>query len=422
MKIIINYENQNILHRGISTMDKKHLKAIFASFLMASTVLAACGGDESAEKPEENKQAETEKETEKNTEESKEVKVEETDAGKQTTAYADMMAELSKAKEDQEVNWGTVKDNYESGLQKDIAELTPEFDQAIQAALTAGENGEMEPIIAVQLIDKTTQSYFYQNQKALQKEAVAALTDDKKEDANIAFAQIKHLAEKVFIPTAEKRDNYYELSGDSSLVENINSGLSAQEEALAAGNAEDFQVYLQVTDKSIYRSYYLAAKSYAEKMEAGAKEGKDSKELSIMQAEAWGFYQAIKGSLGGGDEAAAAQLDQLFTLNTTDPATVKAAETNALFAKAIAGKIKGYYEKAPTLAAEGNAVEAKVGAMEGNMFLKMLQGQMIEKLGEEKTQAVFADAEAWYSSIAENKPEDAKAKGEAVTTAVDGLL
>jgi hypothetical protein len=56
------------------------------------------------------------------------------------------------------------------------------------------------------------------------------------------------------------------------------------------------------------------------------------------------------------------------------------------------------------------------------MFLKMLQGQLIEKLGEEKTQAVFADAEAWYSSIAENKPEDAKAKGEAVTTAVDGLL
>lgn len=404
-------------------MDKKHLKVIFASFLMASTVLAACGGDETAEKPEENKQAETDKETEDTkTEEPKEVNVEDTDAAKQAGAYADMMSELVKAKENQEVNWGTVQETYEAGLQKDIAELTPEFDQAIQAAISAGENGEMEPIIAVQLIDKTTQSYFYQNQKALQKEAATALSEDKKDEANLAFVQIKHLAEKVFIPTAEKRDNYYELSGDSSLVENINSGLSAQEEALNSGNAEDFQVYLQVTDKSIYRSYYLAAKSYAEKMEAGAKEGKDSKELSIMQAEAWGFYQAIKGSLGGGDEAAAAQLDQLFTLNTTDPATVKAAETNALFAKAIAGKIKGYYEKAPTLAAEGNAVEAKVGAMEGNMFLKMLQGQMIEKLGEEKTQAVFADAEAWYSAIAENNPEDAKAKGEAVITAVDGLL
>lgn len=404
-------------------MEKKHLKVIFASFLMASTVLAACGGDETAEKPEENKQAETDKETEDTkTEEPKEVNVDDTDAAKQAAAYSDMMTELVKAKENQEVNWDTVQEKYDAGLQQDVAELTPEFDQSIQAAIAAGKNGEMEPIIAVQLIDKTTQSYFYQNQKALQKEAVAALTDDKKEDANLAFVQIKHLAEKVLIPTAEKRDNYYELSGDSSLVENINSGLSAQEEALNSGNAEDFQVYLQVTDKSIYRSYYLAAKSYAEKIEAGVKEGKDSKELSIMQAEAWGFYQAIKGSLGGGDEAAAAQLDKLFTLNTTDPATIKAAETNELFAKTIAGKIKGYYEKAPTLAAEGNAVEAKVGAMEGNMFLKMLQGQMTEKLGEEKTQAVFADAEAWYSAIAENKPEDAKAKGEAVINAVNGLL
>ncbi|MBT2638555.1 MULTISPECIES: hypothetical protein [unclassified Bacillus (in: firmicutes)] len=405
---------------------KKHLKAIFASFLMASTVLAACGGDETAEKPKENKQAETEKKTEEtkenNNEETKEVNVEDTDAAKQAAAYSDMMSELVKAKEGQEVNWDTVQQQYEAGLQKDVAELSPEFDQAIQAALTAGKSGEMEPIIAVQLTDKTIQSYFYQNQKALQKEAVAALTEDKKEDANLAFAQIKHLTEKVFIPTAEKRDKYYELSGDASLVENINSGLSAQEEALNAGNAEDFQVYLQVTDKSIYRSYYLAAKSYAEKIEAGVKEGKDKQELSIMQAEAWGFYQAIKGSLSGGDEAAAAQLDKLFTLNTTDPAAIKAAETNALFAKAVAGKIKGYYEKAPNLLAENNAVEAKVSAMEGNMFLKMLQGQMTEKLGEEKTQAVFADAEAWYNAIAENKPEDAKAKGDAVISAVDGLL
>ncbi|WP_079509974.1 hypothetical protein [Mesobacillus jeotgali] len=403
-------------------MKKKHLKVIFASFLMASTVLAACGGNESAEKPEDKKQAETEKKPEDTkTQETKEVNVEDTDAAKQAAAYAEMMTELSKAKEEQKVNWDTVKEKYDAGLQKDIAELTPEFDQAIQAAIAAGKNGEMEPIISVQLIDKTTQSYFYQNQKALQKEAVAALTEDKKEDADLAFAQIKHLAEKVFIPTAEKRDTYYELSGDSSLVENINSGLTAQEEALNSGNAEDFQVFLQVTDKSIYRSYYLAAKSYAEKMEAGAKEGKDSKELSIMQAEAWGFYQAIKGSLGGGDEAAAAQLDKLFTINTTDPATIKSTETNALFAKAVAGKIKGYYEKAPNLLAE-NAVEAKVSAMEGNMFLKMLQGQMTEKLGEEKTQAVFADAEAWFNAISENEPEDAKAKGDAVISAVNGLL
>lgn len=397
---------------------KKHLITIFASFLMASTVLAACGGDQTTDKPEQTKQAETEGDKK----ETKEEVVTGTDVAKQVAAYTDMMSELAVAKDGQEVDWDTVQQKYEAGLQKGIADFNPEFDQAIQAALSAGKNGEMEPIIAVQLADKTTQSYFYQIQKVLQQEAADALRNEKQNEVNFAFEQIKYLAEKIFIPTAEKRDSYYELSGDSSLVENINSGLSAQEEAIAAGNVEDFQVFLQVTDKSIFRSYYLAVKSYAEKMEAGAKEGKEKQELSIMQAEAWGFYQAIKGSLGGGDEAAAAQLEKLLTLNTTDPATIKAAETNALFAKTISGKIKGYYEKAPKLLAEKNIAEAKGSAMEGNMFLKMLQGQMTEKLGEEKTQAAFAEAEAWYNAIADNKPEDAKVSGSAVISTVDSLL
>ena len=141
-----------------------------------------------------------------------------------------------------------------------------------------------------------------------------------------------------------------------------------------------------------------------------------------MQVEAWGFFQAIKGSLGGGDEAAAAQLDKFFTLNESDPSAIKASETNSLFAKAIAGKIKGYYEKAPKLLAENNTVEAKVGAMEGNMFLKMLQGQLTEKLGEEKTNAVFADAEAWYNAVADNKQDEVKAKGESVIATVNELV
>lgn len=401
-------------------MKKKHLKSIFASFIMASAVLAGCNsGEDTAKKTEEKKQVETEDKAADQAAEEKTVAVEDTDAGKQTAVFAEMKTELDKAKEDQEVNWDTVQQKYTDGLQKAVAEISPEFDQSIQAAVAAGKNAEMEPILAVQLIDKTTQSYFYQSQKALQKEAVAAMTEGKKEDANLAFIQVKHLAETVFIPTAEKRDGYYELTGDASLVENINSGLAAQEEALKADKAEDFQVYLQVTDKSIYRSYYLAAKSYAEKIEAGVKEGKDKKELTIMQVEAWGFLQAIKGSLGGGDEAAAAQLDKLFTLNGTDPSTIKASETNALFAKAVAGKISGYYEKAPQLMTESKAVDAKVSAMEGNMFLKMLQGQMTEKLGEEKTAATFADAEAWYNAIAENKLDDAKPKAEAVMAAIN---
>ncbi|WP_071460316.1 hypothetical protein [Bacillus massilinigeriensis] len=391
-------------------MKKRELKKIFAGFLMASAVLAGCGGGEDkAEKPEEKKQEEPVKK------EQKEVKVEDTDAAKQFASFENIKAELEKAKEGEKTDWSLIEKEYREGLQKDVTEISSDFDQAIQASIEGGKSGEMESAIAAQLIDKTTQSYFYQSQKTLQKAAAEALSQGNKEDAETAFIQVQHLAEKVFIPTAEKRDNYYELTGENSVAENIQSGITAQKEALESEKAEDFQVYMQVTDKSVYRSYYLAAKSYGEKIEAAVKEGGDKNELSIMQAEGWGFLQAIKESLGGGDEAAALELNKLFTLNETDPSTIKGEKVNELFNKAIAGKINGYYKKAPEALKGGEKLEAKVEAMEGNMFLKALQMEMNEKLGEEKAEEALNGAERFYTSISDNKEKEAMEHGKKVT-------
>ncbi|CAM3751921.1 hypothetical protein [Mesobacillus zeae] len=390
-------------------MRKRELKKIFAGFLVASTVLAGCGaGGENAEKPEEKKQEQPAQK------EQKEVKVEDTDSAKQTAAFEEMKAELEKAEENNKVDWNLVQKKYQDGLQKDVAEISADFDQAIQASIEAGKSGEMDAVVAGELINKTTQSYFYQSQKTLQKAASEALGSGKKKDAEMAFAQVKHLAEKVFIPTAEKRDNYYELTGENSVAENINSGLSAQEEALKADKAEDFSVYMQVTDKSIYRTFYLATKSYGEKIEAAVKEGKDKAELSIMQAEGWGFLQAIKESLGGGDEAAAAELNKLFTLNETDPSAIKGDNVNKLFNKAIIGKINGYYTQAPEALKAGEQAMAKVEAMEGNMFLKALQMQMNEKLGEDKSEETLNEAEKFYTAVSDNKQDEAKAHAKTV--------
>ncbi|PLR77738.1 hypothetical protein CU633_08740 [Bacillus sp. V3-13] len=395
-------------------MKKRELKRIFAGFLIASVALTGCNTGGSAEKTEQKPKEETAAK-----EETKEVKVEETDTAKQTAVFTEIKTELDKAKEGQPVDWDLVLEKYKDGLQAPVAEINGEYDQTIQTAIAAGKSGELEPVLAKQLVDKVTQAYFYQKQKTLQKEAAAAVTEGQQEDAKLLFGQIKYLAEQIFIPTAAKRDEYYQLTGEASIVENINSGLSAQEEALNANKAEDFSVYVQLTDKSIYRSYYLASNSYAEKIEAAAKEGKDAGELKIMQVEAWGFLQAIKQSLSGGDEAATAKLDEIFSLNTTDPSAIKAEEVSALFAKAIAGKIKGYYEKAPQAA---DAVEAKTEALEGNMFLKALEMELNKKLGEEKTAEVLTAAEEFYNLIAENKPEEAKAAGATVIEAVNQLI
>ncbi len=132
------------------------------------------------------------------------------------------------------------------------------------------------------------------------------------------------------------------------------------------------------------------------------KEGKAEDELKGQQAEAWGFLQAIKGSLAEGDEAATTRLDEILSLNN-DYKNIKAEEVSALYAKALFGKMKGYHEKASAQLDENNVVEAKAKALEGNMFLKAIELDVKAKLGEQKAADVFATAENGITPLLKTK-------------------
>ncbi|NMH69942.1 hypothetical protein HF072_14230 [Bacillus sp. RO3] len=396
-------------------MKKRDLNKIFAAFLLTGSVLAGCSS--ASEEPKEETTPSSEEKKDEPKEEAKEEMKLNTEA--QVKAYSDMKAELEKMKEDKEVNWESVNDIYTSELQASVNEVNGEFSQAIEAAISGGQSGELEKNVARQLIDKMTQSYFYQVQKGLQGQAAEDIEADKADDAKAKFAEVKHLAENVFIPTAEKRDGLYELSGESSMVESINNGLSLQEKALDDANAEDFAVYKQVTDKSIYQSYFLASNSYAEKISKAVEEG-NTEELAIMQAEGYGFLQAIKGSLAGGDEAAANELNSIFSLEN-DPSTIDAEKVNALYTKAIKGKAVGYHKDAAEVLESGDVATAKVEAMEGNMFVKMLEVNVKNQLGEEKSQELFDLSQKWFEAISAEKADEAKQHSEAIVSILNQL-
>lgn len=400
-------------------MKKRQLKAVFAMFLLAGGVLAGCGQQKTETTAQKEETKVEEKQEEQQSAETEQV--EEVNVQAFIDAYKAIKTETEKAKEGQPVDWSIVEKTYTEQLQKPINELDGTFAQTIEAAIQGGKSGELNVHPARQIVDKVTQSYFYQLQKKLQKDVVAALEAGDQQKATALFEQIKLLATEIFVPTAMKRDEYYQLTGESSLEQSIQAGLAAQEEALKANNVDDFKVYIQLTDKSIYRSYYLASKSYVEKIEAGVKEGKAEDELKGQQAEAWGFFQAIKGSLAEGDEAATARLDEILSLNN-DYKNMKAAEVSALYAKALFGKMKGYHEKAPAQLDENNVVEAKEKALEGNMFLKAIELDVKAKLGEQKAAEVFATAEKWYNAIAENKKEEAAQHSKAVLDAVSAII
>ncbi|MDX8363999.1 hypothetical protein [Cytobacillus sp. IB215665] len=400
-------------------MNKKKVITLFSSILFAGGMLAGCSSDTEETSTDKKEEASVEQVEEQQTsDETAEVSVEDSITSKQIEAYKLMIEELGNAKEGNPVDWDKVGSLYEADLQDAITETNGDFDQAIVTAKDAAAAGELDANIAKQIIDKLTQSYFYQKQKSLHKDVIAFLEEEKQADAELAFAELKLLAQEVIIPTAVKRDSYYELTDTSSMEQSIQAGLAAQEIALNEGNIEDFSVLVQLTDKSIYRSYYLAAQSYAEKIEAAVAEGNaDELDLTIMQAEAWGFFQAIKGSLSGGDEAAAQQLDELFSLNMTNPVDIKAEQVHDLFTKAFVGKAKVYHEKVVIALDEGNVNEATIEALEGNMFVKAIELE----LGDDRI-ALIEQAEKWYDAVSENKGDEAAPISESIVVTLDKLI
>ncbi|GAB7388934.1 hypothetical protein BSNK01_27720 [Bacillaceae bacterium] len=396
-------------------------KAILAGWLVAGgALLAACGNQaEDAAKNETGRQEqqETAKQEQLQEQTSSHDKHADSDAaaGAQANvkAYKEMIAELNKMQNNEPVDFDKIQQLYANELQQEVNGVSPEWDQAIGAAINAAKNKEIDPNISRQLIDKTIQSYFYQAQKDLHKKIEEALQAGNKEAALAHYDALVVYVDEVLKPTAAKRDEYWKVD----MVNQIELGLQKEKEAIENNKPEDVSVYKQIVDKTIYRSHYLAALKYAKEIEENAKKG-DLEKAKVEQAEAWGFYQAIKGSLGDGDEKAANELQRLFSIET-DVKEVSFDKVNKLFVQAFIGKIKGYHEKVAAELAEGK--DGRGHAMEANVFLKDIELALKEFLGEATAKQALADAETWFAAVTAKNGEEAKTASEKVTAVLDQL-
>lgn len=391
---------------------KKRIKV--ASLFITAGLLAACGTNDN----------ETTAPKKEKTEQTSETK---TDAGiaattlkDELTIFSSIKAELDKAKEGQAIDWKMVKTSYESKLKGGVTTAAPEIEEVISSALAGVESKELDENIARQLVDKGIQSYFYKLQKSTQATAEEAVAAGKTDEATAALTDIKDMSETVFIPTADKRDASYGFKNEEAIAQAISSGLTAQEEAIAAKNVANFNVAKQLTDKSIYRSFYLAALGYAQKIEDGVKAGTDEKELQMEQAEGYGFLLAIEESLAGGDEEAVAKLKDLYDFSKTKPEGVQFKEVESLFAKALTEKIDGYHEETQEALEKKDVDTARVEAMEANMFVIAMKPTLESRLGKEQASTVLSDANAWYALV-EKGDLKAETTGDKIVDALEPL-
>ncbi len=346
-------------------MRKKELSIIFASFLMAGSILTGCNKEEKASSND-NKQEQTEKKE---------------DTAKEEVDYAvsfkEAVTELEKAKEGKEVDFDKVTDIYTKDLQELTQKRDTEFEDKIDQhsvnALQAGKDGSMNPVVVKQLFDKLMQKVFYTSIKHDFKEI-----EEMWSDKEVVKEELEEAKEYYAIlqSTVEKRD----AANGTKLVDAIAGGFSEIETAVEADDILGFQLGKQIVDKTFIKTFYLATgnnpNGYAFKAAEAAKADKD--EAVVEQAEGWAFYQSLYGYLNGHSPEEAAFILGQFDLQN-DVTKLDAEKVNKAFVRGYAKVALDEYAESQELWGEDKSV---ITALEGALFIEAIDKDLKGLLGE----------------------------------------
>lgn len=356
---------------------------VLSAAAVTSILFAGCAKQETAGSTE-TKTEQAEKKEETSAEVTKEAIVQ---------AYTDAVAELDKAKAGQEVDFDKVTTLYKEKLQTLVqardAEFTEQVDQTITAALEAGKKKEMDPVVARQLFDKLMQKEFFQTMRHEFKEIDEnwGKTEEVKEEYEEAVTFYK-----VLESTVTKRDAAY----GTTMVDTINGGFSEMKAAIDKGDKLAFHLGKQIVDKTIMKTFYFATgalpNGYATK--AAEKAKTDETAAKIEQAEGWAFYQAIypylkKNSPEEG-EAILKQFDLQTDVKTLDPALV-----NKTFVRGWVNVALAEYKESQELF---NEDKGAITAIEGALFINMIESDLKTLIGEPETAALTSSAQTYLDA------------------------
>ena len=377
-------------------MRKKELSAIFASFLMAGTVLTACNtNDKPASEGTEEKtqeQAETKEETKS---ESQEQEV------NYAQVFQEATAELEKAKEGKEVDYDKVTELYTNNLQKLVQDRDAEFedtlDQHITTALQAGKEGTMDKVVVKQLFDKLMQKVFYTTMKHEFTEVDENWGN--KEEVTEEIEEAKEFY-AILQSTVEKRDAAY----GTNMVDAIAGGFDEMEKAVEADDQLGFALGKQVVDKTLMKTFYYATgavpNGYATKAAEAAK--KDKEEAKVEQAEGWAFYQSLFSYLNKHAAEEAAFIQQQFDLQT-DISKLNAEEVNKAFVRGFSKIALDEYKESQEFWGED---KSPITALEGALFIDIIGEDIKGLIGEAEYSKLTETAQQYLEAA---KAKDKKA-------------
>ncbi|MEM5016913.1 hypothetical protein WKH31_11540 [Metabacillus indicus] len=373
---------------------------ILSAALASALIISGCSKETAStneEKPAAEEKAGKEEQVKSDTEEQGE-----TEPEALVASYKEAVAELDKAKEDKEVDFAKVEEIYISDLQPLVKKRDEEFgeqvDQTLTAALAAGKNEEMNPVVVRQLFDKLMQKEFFQTVR----HEFAEIDENwgNKEEVTKEYEEAMAFY-SVLQGTVEKRDAAYE----SNMQDVISGGFSEIQSAIENDDKLAFSLGKQVVDKTLMKTFYYAVgavpNGYATKASESAKT--DETEAMIQQSEGWAFYQSVYPYLQkNAPEEADYILGQLDL--QTEAKNIDAYKINRAFVRGF-GKIALHeYEESKEAFGEEKGT---VTAIEGALFINMIENDIKEILGEEETAKLNENAQAYLEAAKAGNKEEA---------------
>lgn len=259
-----------------------------------------------------------------------------------------------------------VQDFYAAQFQTDVKRIDgtikaddPKIDENISFVLDNAIKGSLNVSQAKQAVDKGLQWYFYFNMRDLISTKVRpALKNNDFATATTEFYKVVQIYEGVIQSTVVKRDNTYSLDMAGILKGTIEQLLKDLENK----NANDFNVHRQVLDKTIIKTYALAAFTYATNIPT-----KPVADQPAALTEGYFFFLPVYTYLRGGSAEDANYILNAFA--SGDASQINKDKIQAAMQRTMIGKVSEYVTNAFMKLSEGDLQGARGYAMEGNMFL-----------------------------------------------------
>ncbi len=303
-----------------------------------------------------------------------------------------------------------------AAYQKDLAELVQARDaeanpatshhEEIVAALEAGAEGALSQGVVANIFDKLMQKVLFQSIRHELNEVVSQWGQTEKNLEELEEAQAFYAGLK---GTLEKREAAYGIDLQSV----VGAAFSEMEAAIKGGDQLQFQLGRQLLDKTLMKTFYLAIgpkeNGYLYKIARAVAEDRLD-DARTMQAEAWAFYQSLYPYLRRHSPQNAEHVLAKLDLRT-DVRGIDADALHRFLVQAFADVAEHEYEAS---FANWGTPRAAITALEGALFVSLLEPDLKAALGDGAYQALVSDAQAIFEAAKAGDRPLAEAKFQAV--------